>query len=205
MEKLPAWKSPGTGWKLALVFTVLALAGCVVFCVLFTNDSSTAASESSSSTMTMKSTGIEVQQSSIMTTIETEMEIMTTQGTEMNSESSTTSQIEDESNSMRGWLDKPEMTTEAITHTSKIIALITESSTISLVSEEEVEKEEESWEDFEWDSSGEVARESTTPLEKSTPVSSNKSSKVTVPPSLLEDNGGDWGDGFDEEWDEGWK
>ena len=45
-----------------------------------------------------------------------------------------------------------------------------------------VEDEEESWEDFGW--------ETTT--------------KVTIPSFLLEDIGGNWGEDFQEEWEEGW-
>ena len=122
---------------------------------------------------------------------------------QLTSKSSTMSQAEDESSIVKR-MDQPKTTTEAMTHSSKIIDLITESSTRPIVTEEDIDEEEESWEDFDWESSGEVIRRSSTST-KSAPESSSRSNTVTLPPSLLEDVGGDWGDDFDDMWEEGWK
>ena len=117
--------------------------------------------------------------------------------------SSTVSHEGGQSNIMKGSSDEPIVTTESVIHRSKLIKMITESSTRHLVPEDEIKKEEESWEDFGWNSEEEEELGLTTtnkPSTESDPISI----RVTVPPSLLEDAGGDWGDDFEEEWDEGW-
>ena len=133
----------------------------------------------------------------------TRFEVHQSDRAQLTSESSTMSQAEDESSIVRR-MDQPKMTTEAMKHSSKIIYLITELSTRPFVNEEDIDEEEESWEDFDWKSSGELIRESSTST-KSAQESSSRSNTVTLPPSLLEDVGGDWGDDFDDMWEEGWK
>ena len=119
---------------------------------------------------------------------------------QLTSESSTMWRVEEDDSS----IGQPKMTTvtESMTHSSKIIDLITESSTRPMVTDEE---DEESWEDFDWESSREVIEIESSTTMKSVNELSSRSNTVTLPPSLLEDVGGDWGDDFDDMWEEGWK
>ena len=93
----------------------------------------------------------------------------------------TTEQIQDKSKMMRKIMDEPRMNTETNILTSNSVQLTPE--TRAILAEDDIEEEDESWEDFGWETS----------------------TRVTIPPSLIKDVGGEWGDDFQEEWEEGWK
>jgi hypothetical protein len=94
---------------------------------------------------------------------------------------SSTEQLQDESNVMRQMLEEARMNTETEALRSTRVQLVPE--TIAGKAGDKLEEEDESWEDFGWETNTQVA----------------------IPPSLLEDVGGEWGDDFQEEWEEGWK
>ena len=126
-----------------------------------------------------RGTGDEVDtvESSTWITRTTEME----RSTEQIQDESSTEQIQDESNIMRQMMDEPRMNTETEALTSRSVQLIPE--TRAEMAGDDIEDEDESWEDFRWETS----------------------TQVTIPPSLFDDVGGEWGDDYQEEWEEGWK
>ena len=136
------------------------------------------------STVTRESSTEQIQEESSTEPINDESsteQIQDESSTEQIQDELNTVQIQDESNIMRQMMYEPRMNSETKSLTSRSVQLIPK--TRAVLAGDEIKDEEESWEDFEWETS----------------------TQVTIPPSLFENVGGEWGDDFQEEWEEGWK